>query len=49
MRSTWSAEGRATVSVHQIVRDLTGHLLSDRNVEHVYELQDGLVRRMEIR
>src|SRR5262245_23111120 len=40
---TWSAEGRAIVSVHQIVRDVTGHLLSNGTVEHVYELQDGLV------
>ena len=46
---TWTADGRATVSVHQIVRDVTEQLLSDGTVKHVYELQDGLVRRMEIR
>src|SRR5262245_54693773 len=40
---TWNSEGRLTVSVHQIVRDLTGQVLSDGTVEHVYELQDGLV------
>lgn len=43
------AEGRISISVHAIVRDLTGKVLSDQTVEHVYEMQDGLVRRMEIR
>jgi hypothetical protein len=43
------AEGRISVSVHAIVRDLTGKVLSDQTVEHVYEMHDGLVRRMEIR
>ena len=45
----WEADGRVTVSVHQAVRDLTGKLLADQMVEHVYELQDGAIRRMEIR
>jgi ketosteroid isomerase-like protein len=43
------AEGRISVSVHAIVRDLTGKVLSDQTVQHVYEMQDGLVRRMDIR
>ena len=43
------SEGRISISVHAIVRDLTGTVLSDQTVEHVYEMQDGLVRRMEIR
>jgi hypothetical protein len=46
---TWDAEGRVTVSVHQIVRDLTGTVLAEQTVNHVYEMRDGLVRRMEIR
>jgi hypothetical protein len=46
---SWDAEGRVTVSVHQIVRDRTGKVLSDQVVKYVYEMQDGLVRRMEIR
>jgi ketosteroid isomerase-like protein len=45
----WDAEGRVVVSVHQVVRDLTGTVLADQIVEHVYEMQDGLVCRMEIR
>jgi hypothetical protein len=43
------AEGRMIVSVHQTVRDLAGAMLSEQLVEHVYEMKDGLVRRMEIR
>jgi hypothetical protein len=33
----------------QAVRDLAGVSLSEQIVEHVYEMKDGLVRRMEIR
>jgi hypothetical protein len=35
--------------VHQIVRGLTNNVLADQKVEHVYELRDGVVWRMEIR
>ncbi len=45
----WDADGHLVVSVHQIVRDLTGTVIADQIVEHVYEMHDGLVRRMEIR
>jgi SnoaL-like domain len=41
--------GRVVVSVHQVVRELDGKVLLDRMVEHVYSLEDGLVRGMEIR
>lgn len=43
------ADGRITVTVHQIVRDLTGKVLSDQMVKHIYEMQGGLVLRMDIR
>jgi ketosteroid isomerase-like protein len=43
------ADGRIAVSVHQIVRDLAGKLLADQMVEHIYQLQDGFIRRMDIR
>jgi ketosteroid isomerase-like protein len=46
---TREADGRIAVSVHQVVRDLAGTVLADQMVEHVYQLQDGHVRRMEIR
>lgn len=41
--------GKIVVDVHQIVRDLKGAVLLDRNVQHVYLIDDGLIRKMEIR
>ncbi|MFZ1157155.1 MAG: nuclear transport factor 2 family protein [Candidatus Sulfotelmatobacter sp.] len=41
--------GRVVVGVHQVVRDLSGNILLDRKVEHVYSMEGGLIRRMEIR
>jgi hypothetical protein len=41
--------GRVIVGVHQVVRDLSGQVLADRTVEHVYSFEDGLIRGMEIR
>jgi hypothetical protein len=43
------AAGRIVVGVHQVVRDLSGKVLLDRMVEHVYSLECGLIRSMEIR
>jgi hypothetical protein len=40
--------GRVAVSVHQVVRELDGKVLLDRMVEHVYSLDRGLIRSMEI-
>ena len=41
--------GAIAVSVHQVVRDLSGQVLLDRMVEHVYTLKDGLIQSMDIR
>jgi hypothetical protein len=41
--------GRVVIGVHQVVRDLAGKVLMDRMVEHVYTLEDGLIRSMDIR
>lgn len=41
-------DGRIAVEVHQMVRDLAGAVLLDQKVRHVYELEDGLIKRMEI-
>jgi limonene-1,2-epoxide hydrolase len=41
--------GRVVVTVHQVVRELNGRIVLDRMVEHVYALEGGLVRGMEIR
>jgi hypothetical protein len=40
--------GRTVVKVHQVVRDLEGKVVVDGMVEHVYEVEDGLIKRMEI-
>jgi ketosteroid isomerase-like protein len=48
-RFTTDDAGRIMVDVHQIVRDLTGRVMSDQMVQHVYEIKDGLVERLEIR
>jgi ketosteroid isomerase-like protein len=40
--------GRMVVDVHQVVRDRAGNIIRDQVVQHVYELQDGLIRRMDI-
>jgi len=46
---TAEADGRIAIEVHMIVHDTAGKLVVDRMVQHVYEIRDGLIRRMEIR
>jgi hypothetical protein len=41
--------GRVVVDVHAVVRDLNGNLLSERDIQHVYSIRDGLIERMDIR
>ncbi len=41
--------GGVLVGVHQVVRDLSGNVLLDRMVEHLYLLEGELIRSMEIR
>jgi hypothetical protein len=41
--------GRTVVHVHQVVRDLDGNVVLDRMVQHVYFIQNGLIKSMEIR
>lgn len=42
-------DGRYDVEVHQVVRTLSGAVIADRIVHHVYQLREGLVTSMEIR
>jgi hypothetical protein len=42
-------DGRTVVHVRQVVRDLDGNVVADGMVQHVYLIEDGLVRNMEIR
>jgi hypothetical protein len=42
-------DGRVTVDVHQVVRDPSGALIKDERVCHLYRIEHGLIRSMEIR
>jgi ketosteroid isomerase-like protein len=39
----------AIVEVHQVVHDLNGNLLVDQMVGHIFTIEDGLIRRFDIR
>ena len=41
--------GNTVVDVHQVIRDLSGKILKDQFVQHIYSFRDGLVVRMDIR
>lgn len=41
--------GNTVVAVHQVIRDLSGKILKDQVVQHVYSFRDGLIERMDIR
>jgi hypothetical protein len=42
-------QGRIVVDVHQVVHDISRKLLLDRTVQHVYSIEAGLIRNMQIR
>ena len=46
---TLDSSGRIVAGVHQTVRELSGKVVLDRMVEHVYTLKDGLIQTMDIR
>lgn len=41
-------DGTVEVTVHQIVKDLQSNLIFDGIVQHIYTIQDSLLRRMDI-
>jgi hypothetical protein len=41
--------GEVIVEVHQVVHDLQGKLLVDQMVGHIFLIENGLVRRFDIR
>ncbi len=41
--------GNTVVHVHQVIRDLSGNILKDQIVQHVYFFREGLIERMDIR
>lgn len=42
-------DGRIIVEVHQLIRDRSGDILMDGTVQHIYRVEDGLIRHMEIK
>ena len=40
--------GTLEITVHQTVKDLQDNLMFDGIVKHIYTLQDGLLRKMDI-
>lgn len=42
-------EGEVIVEVHQVARDLQGRLLVDQMVGHIFRIENGLIRRFDIR
>ena len=46
---TKTDDGRVDVSVHQVVKDMSGNLLVDEMVHHVYSFIDNKIRTMEIK
>jgi hypothetical protein len=45
---TERADGRRAVTVRQVVRSAHGQLLGDGEVVHLYRLDEGLIRRIEV-
>ena len=41
--------GNTVVDVHQVICDLSGKVLREQMVQHVYSFRDGLIERMDIR
>lgn len=41
-------DGKVEVEVYQLVKDLSGNILFDGKVKHVYMINDGLLQQMDI-
>ena len=42
-------DGRIDVTVHQVVHDMEGKLLIDQIIHHIYTIENGLIKTMEIK
>ena len=49
LRITTESDGRVVVDVHQRVGDLAGNVFKDAFVQHIYQVENGLIKSMEIR
>jgi nuclear transport factor 2 (NTF2) superfamily protein len=47
--STSSEGEKVIVEVHQIVRDRQGNVIVDQMVGHIFQIENGLVKRFDIR
>jgi len=43
------SDGKVVVEVHQIVSDLQGKIIVDQMVGHIFQIENGLVKRFDIR
>lgn len=43
-----NASGQIVVEVHQVAKDMQGNILFDGIVKHLYTIDDGLIKSMEI-
>jgi hypothetical protein len=41
-------DGQIEVDVHQMAKDLQGNMLFEGNVKHIYTIENGLIKNMEI-
>ncbi|HEY9128182.1 MAG TPA: nuclear transport factor 2 family protein [Acidobacteriaceae bacterium] len=41
-------DGRILIDVHQVVKDLAGYELINQRIEHLYTLEGGRIRRMDL-
>jgi len=44
-----AADGKTEVKVHQFVKSLSGDVLSDSHVWHVFTFSNGLIERMDLK
>ena len=49
MRIEMTDPENIVVEAHQILRDLSGNIVSIRDLQHIFEIEDGLIKKMGIR
>jgi len=49
MRFKMTDPENIVVDVHQILRDLSGNIVSIRDLQHIFQIEDGLIKTMGIR
>ena len=45
----YEEDGKTVVVVRELLKERGGRLLLDQEMEHVFELRDGLIARMDFR